>query len=197
MLRRQNHAGVFASGIDPLRVEAIEIGDVERVEDALTSGSEGQLFLVGLLCQTGIKNRDHGDTTRTKCRNQATMHRIFVEIDLDPIHRCGSGPVLPFQNFSLAVLSCQVCIELLLVGIIVCESRMNLRQRQVTSERLYNLFRNLTHVMPLSDPANGNSCPGYTRPPAAYVGASRDQAAYLGHRRHDFKYSATERMADE
>jgi hypothetical protein len=31
---------------------------------------------------------------------------------------------------------------------------MNLRQRQLASECLYNLFRNLTHVVPLSDPAN-------------------------------------------
>ena len=87
-------------------MESIEIGDVERVEDALAFGSEGQLFLVGFLDQAGIQNRDHSDTSSTKCLDQATMHRIFVEIDLDRIHRCRSGPVLPFQNLSLAILGC-------------------------------------------------------------------------------------------
>ena len=82
------------------------------------------------------------------------MHRVFVEVELDRIHGCGSAPVLSFQNLGLAVLGCQVCVDFPLVGIVVGKSRMNLRQRQVTSERLYDLFRNLTHVVPLSDPAN-------------------------------------------
>ena len=37
----------------------------------------------------------------------------------------------------------------------------------------------LAHV-PLSDPANGDTCPGNARPPASNARASRDQAAYLG-----------------
>ena len=154
LLRRQNYAGMLASGTDPLRVKSIEIGDVERVEDTLAFSSEGQLFLVGLLGQTGVHNRDHCDTTRTKSRDQTTMHRIFVEVELDLIHRCGSAPVLSFQNLRLAVLGFQVCVDFRLVCVVVGKSRMNLRQRQVTSERLYDLFRNLTHVVPLSDPAN-------------------------------------------
>src|SRR5712692_5372775 len=96
---------MLASGTDPLRVKSIEVGNVKRVEDALAFGGEGQLFLVGLLSQTGIHNRDHCDTTRTKGRDQTTMHRIFVEVELDPIHGCGSAPVLSFQNLSLAVLA--------------------------------------------------------------------------------------------
>jgi hypothetical protein len=56
-VRRQNHAGMLASGTDPLRVKAIEIGDIERKEDTFAFGSERQLLLVGLLRQTGIYNR--------------------------------------------------------------------------------------------------------------------------------------------
>jgi hypothetical protein len=156
------------------------VGHVERVEHTVAFGSEGQLFLAGLLGQTGIHNRYHCETTRTKGRDQATMHRIFVEVELDLIHGCGSAPVLSFQNLSLAVLGCQVCVDFLLVGIVVGKSRMNLRQRQVTSERLYDLFWSLTHVVPLSDSMNGDTCPGNARPAAANLGAPRDQAAYLG-----------------
>jgi hypothetical protein len=50
-------AGMLASGTDPLRVKAIEIGDIEREEDTFAFGSERQLLLVGLLRQTGIYNR--------------------------------------------------------------------------------------------------------------------------------------------
>lgn len=43
---------------------------------------------------------------------------------------------------------------------------MYLRQRQMTPERLYDLFRNLAHVVPLSYPANGDTCPAtHGRPP--------------------------------
>ena len=56
-------------GAGPLRAKPIGIGHVERVEDALAFGSEGQLFLVGLLGKTGIHNSDHRDTTRTKSRD--------------------------------------------------------------------------------------------------------------------------------
>ena len=84
------------------------------------------------------------------------------------------SPVLSFQNIGLAILGCQVCVDFSLVGVVVGKSRMNLRKRQVTSERLYDLFRNLTHVVPLNDPANGDTCPGDARPPAANLGTSRD-----------------------
>ena len=88
--------------------------------------------------------------------------------------------MLSFQNLGLAVLGCQVCVDFPLVGIVIGKSRMNLRQRQVISERLYDLFRNLTHVVPLGDPANRDTRPGNARPAAANVGTSGDQAAYLG-----------------
>jgi hypothetical protein len=48
---------MLASGTDPLRVKAIEIGDIEREEDTFAFGSERRLLLVGLLRQTGIYNR--------------------------------------------------------------------------------------------------------------------------------------------
>ena len=88
--------------------------------------------------------------------------------------------MLSFQKFGLAVLGCQVCVDFPLVGIVVGKSRMNLRQRQVPPERLYDLFRNLAHIVPLSDPANRDTRPGNARPTAANIGTSRDQAAYLG-----------------
>ena len=189
LLRRQNHAGMPSPGADPLRVKAIEIGHVECVEDTPALGGEGQLFVVRLLGETGVQSRDHDNATRTKSRDKSTMHRIFVEVELDPIHGRGSAPVLSFQNLGLAVLGCQVCVDFLLVGEVAGKSRMNLRQRQVTSERLHDLFRNLTHVVPLSDPANGDTRPGNARPPAANVRASRDQATYLGDGCHAFQHN--------
>ena len=98
--------------------------------------------------------------------------------------------MLSFQNLDLAVLGRQVGVDFLLVGVIVGKSRVNLRQRQMTSERLYDLFWNLTHVVPLSDPANGDTRPGNTGPASANLGASRDQATYLRHGCHDFQDTA-------
>ena len=97
--------------------------------------------------------------------------------------------MFPLETLSLAVLGFQFCVNSRLVGVIAGKSRMYLRQRQVTSERLYDLFWNQAHVVPLSDPPNRNTCPGDARPAAANLGASRDQAAYLGDGCHDFKYT--------
>jgi hypothetical protein len=192
LLRRQDYTGMVSPGTDPLRVKSIEVGHVERVEDTLAFGSEGQLLLVGLPGQTLIHYRDHCDTTRTKGRDQTTMHRIFVEVQLNLIHGCRSTPVLSFENLGLAVLGCQVRVDFFLIGIVIGKSRMNLRQRQVTAERLYDLFRNLTHVVPLSNPPNRNTRPSDARSAAANLGASRDQATYLGYGCHDFKYKSSE-----
>jgi hypothetical protein len=87
LLRRQNHTGMLSPGADPLRVKSIEIGDVERVEGAPTFSGKSQLFVVGLLDETGVYGRDHGDATRTKSRDKITIHRVFVDVDLDPAHR--------------------------------------------------------------------------------------------------------------
>lgn len=154
LLRRQDHTGMLPPGADPLRVKTIEIGNVVCIENTLTFRSESQLFLVGVLDKASVQRSQHRNTPRTKSRDQTIIHRVFVEVELDLIHRCESAAVLPFQSVSLAVLRLQVCVDLRLVGIVVGKCRMNLRQRQLASECLYNLFRNLTHVVPLSDPAN-------------------------------------------
>jgi hypothetical protein len=57
--------------------------------------------------------------------------------------------------------------------VVVGKGGMNLRQRQVT-KLPRDLLRNQTHVVPLSDPANGDTRPGNTRPTAANLGTSRD-----------------------
>lgn len=41
LLRRQNHAGMFSPGTDPLAVKPIEIAGVEGVEDTLICRGEG------------------------------------------------------------------------------------------------------------------------------------------------------------
>src|ERR1035441_7412106 len=92
--------------------------------------------------------------------------------------------VFSLESLGLAILGFQVRVNSRLVGVIVGKSRMHLRQRQVTSERLYDLFRNQAHVVPLSDPANRNTRPGNARPAAANLGALGDQAANLGDGRH-------------
>ena len=147
-------------------------------------GGKGQLFVVGPPCEPSVPGRGHGNATRTKSRDKVAVHRVFVDVDLDPAHRWGSAPVLRFEGLCLPRLGFQVPVDLRLVGVIVGKSRMNLRQRQVTSERLYHLFRNLTHVVPLSDPTNCDTRPGNARPTAANVGTSRDQATYLADGRH-------------
>jgi hypothetical protein len=91
---------------------------------------------------------------------------------------------LSFQNFGFAVLGCQVCVDFFLIGIVIGKSRMNLRQLQVPAESLYDLFRNLTHVVPLSNPPNRNTRLGDARSAAANRGAPRDQATYLGYGCH-------------
>ena len=86
LLRRQNHTGVLSPGADPLRVKSIEIGDVERVEGTPTFGGKSQLFVVGLLNETGVYGRDHGDAARTKSRDKIAVHRVFIDVDLNPAH---------------------------------------------------------------------------------------------------------------
>src|SRR5712692_4123420 len=66
LLRCQNHSGMFSPSTDPLRVKAIEIRHVERVEDTPMFCGKGQLFVVRLLDQASVQNRDRGNATRTK-----------------------------------------------------------------------------------------------------------------------------------
>src|SRR5690349_16889670 len=46
------------------RVESIKVRDVEGVEHAPMFGGKGQLFVIRLLDETRVQNRDHRNTTR-------------------------------------------------------------------------------------------------------------------------------------
>ena len=78
---------MLSVGTDPLRVKSIEIGHVERIEDALMFGGEGQLLFIRLFAETGIQSRNYYDATRTKSRDKITVHRVFVDVDLDLAQR--------------------------------------------------------------------------------------------------------------
>src|SRR5271157_1265942 len=97
--------------------------------------------------------------------------------------------MLLFEGLGLARLGVQVGVDFRLVGVVVSESSVDLRQRQV-AKLPHDLLWNQTHVVPLGDSANGDTRSGNTRPPAANVRASRDQASYLDHGWNDLKYSA-------
>ena len=88
------------------------------------------------------------------------------------------APVDRFESFSLAGLGFQVSVNFLLVGVIVGQSRMYLRQRQVTSERPRDLFGNQARVVPLRDAAHRNTGPGNARPAAANLGGA-GRSGYL------------------
>jgi hypothetical protein len=169
---------MLSAGTDPLRVKTIEIRYVERVNNAAAVRGEGQLVLVGLPNQTSIHSGDHRCTSGTKRRDEVGVHRVFVDVNLDLVHRCGSAPVMCFEGVSLPRLGFQVCVDLHLVGMVVSQSRMDLRQRQV-AKLPHDLFWNQAHIVPLSDPPNRNARSGNARPAAANLGTSRDQAAYL------------------
>ena len=61
--------------------------------------------------------------------------------------------MLFFEGLCLPRLGFEVCVDLRLVGVVVGESRMNLRQRQV-AKLPHDFFWNQARVVPLSDPAN-------------------------------------------
>lgn len=86
------------------------------------------------------------------------------------------GPRLPRLAF-------QVPVDLILVGVVIGQSRMNLGQRQV-AKLPRDFLWNQAHVVPLGDPANGDTRPCNARPAAAYLGATGDQGADLGDRCH-------------
>ncbi len=91
--------------------------------------------------------------------------------------------MLFFEGLYLPHLGFQVRVNFPLVGMVVGESRMNLRQQQV-AKLPHDFFRNQPHVVPLSDPSNRNTRPCDARPAAANLGTSSDQAACLGNGRH-------------
>src|SRR6516165_6450584 len=90
LLRSQNHPGVFAAGIDPFRMEPKEIGDVEAVEDASVFAGVGQMLILGLCHQAGIRSRGHCHVATAKSGNEAAVYSVLVDIDLERLQR-GSG----------------------------------------------------------------------------------------------------------
>jgi len=60
-------------------MQAMEIGDIERVEDTSLPGRESQLLLVALPEALDVQHRDHGDAPRPEGRDQTTLRCIFVK----------------------------------------------------------------------------------------------------------------------
>jgi hypothetical protein len=98
--------------------------------------------------------------------------------------------VLLFQSFRLSHFGFQVRVDLRLIGVIISEGRMYLRQRQM-ADLPQDLLGNQAHVVPLSDPADRDTGPRNAGSPSTNIGVARDQAAHLRHGAIDFKYSAT------
>src|ERR1017187_6161033 len=74
---------------------------------------------------------------------------------------------------------------------VVSQSSMNLRQRQV-AELPRDFLGNQAQVVPLSDPANRYARSGDARPTATNFGAPGDQASYFGEGCHRLKYNAAD-----
>ena len=66
LLLRENHSGMLPSGVDPLSVKPVEIGNVECIHHAPALGGKGQVRLVRLLDETRIRGRDHRHTAGSK-----------------------------------------------------------------------------------------------------------------------------------
>ncbi len=118
-----------SASADPFDVQSIEVADVERVENAALRRRESQLLRIRPSHETRVQRRHHGHAARPKSRDQIAVHRIFIEVDLKLAHGCGSTPVLLFQCFRLSRLGFQVRVDLRLIGVIIGEGRMHLRQR--------------------------------------------------------------------
>jgi hypothetical protein len=78
--------------------------------------------------------------------------------------------------------------------VVVGERRINLRPGH-GAELPHDFLGNQTHVVPLSDLANGDTGTGDARPAAANFGTSGDQAAYLVAIAIDFEYNAGRRAS--
>ena len=168
-------------------MQVIEIRDVKSVEDTPLLGRKCQLFVVRPLGETGVQNGEDHNAARTKCRDKIRVHRVFVNVELNPIHGYGSSLVLPLKGLSLPSLSFDVRVDLRHIGMIIRQCGMDLRQRQV-AKFACDFFRNQSHGVPLSNPANGNSGPGNARSTAADFGTTRDQAANFSNRCHRLKH---------
>ena len=120
---------MHSAGTYPFSVESIEIADVERVKNTASLGGESQLLRIRLPYETGVQHGHHRHATRAKCRGQIAVHRVLIDINLKLAHGCGSVPVLLLQSVRLSHFGFQVGVDLRLIGVIVGQGRMYLRQR--------------------------------------------------------------------
>ena len=70
------------------------------------------------------------------------------------------------KGLGLPCLSFQVRVDFRLVGVVVRQRGMDLRQGQM-AKPTRDFFWNKSHGVPLSNPANGNAGPGNARSTAA------------------------------
>jgi hypothetical protein len=62
------------------------IADVERVQDVFICRLEGQLLFVGPFDQATVQHADYSHATSPEARHKIAIHRVFVDVDLDPAH---------------------------------------------------------------------------------------------------------------
>ena len=98
--------------------------------------------------------------------------------------------VFTLKGLGPPCFSFQVRVDFRLVGMVVRQSGMDLRQGQM-AKLTRDFFRNKSHGVPLSNPANGNAGPGNARSTAANFGTSREQAAYFSDRCHRHEHIAS------
>ena len=67
-------------------MKAIEIRDVKRVEDTSLLDRKGQLFVIRPRGETGVQDGEHGNAAGTKGCDKMGVHRVFVNVDLNPAH---------------------------------------------------------------------------------------------------------------
>lgn len=174
---------------DPFSMKAKKVADIEGVENAFSLCREGELFLIGLSNQAGIRGSDHFDSARPKSRDQIGIHGVLVEVDADLIQE-ESAPVLLLKGFCFPGVGFQVGVDFALVGVIIGEGCMNLSQRQV-AELSGDLFRDQAHLVPQSDSTDRYPGSRNASPPAADLGSTGDEAADLGYGRHRLQYTGS------
>jgi hypothetical protein len=111
LLLAGNHTGVFAATTYPFCMEPIEIGDVERVEDASMFRGLGQVHVIGFLHQAGVRGRNHRDITGPKRFDKSALYSVLVDIDLEKLHG-RSAPVLLCERVVLTLLGFQIGVDL-------------------------------------------------------------------------------------
>lgn len=110
-------------------MQAVEVGDVECIQHATPQGSEGELLFVGPRGEANIQRGDDRDLSGAKSGDQIAIHRVFIDVDLDPAHWRGLPPVLLFERLGLLGLGVDVGVDFGAVGVVIRQRRVDLRQR--------------------------------------------------------------------